>query len=948
VHDINGRESNEAGDNGGGKEIVAASFPRSQGDDGPTKSSSHGHRPPSPAATAWERQRWNKAQKKIGIAGSSSVHTSDVENQVTLVEFACNADDDNDDGDDDGDDNDVNNKGALMNEEGNDDDHDDLHTLLPFMGYHEVEVSIHVPYNIPPPVTSSTTTTKIKTQPIKKEQQQQPRSRHDGSLNVISDDSSLLLPPKSKRTKLNDNDDDHRSHGYCGKNSSGTTPSAPTPGIPYTHWLLKHPRILVHGWNEHIEREARTWELMKTYFNCSLQRRVDIHPNLLKNDEFRRMMEFGYTDPDVIRDPEILRAIRTGLMHQSVQLEQVTPHTASFTLRAHAMVRKHTCIGVCAGRLWDREEFEQHVGKDDMRHIWSWAIDSNAIRPTCYEGPDLVLEAVARGNELRFINDPSWDNLGVGDETANVAAYPMFYEGIPYTIILSERTIQPGEQLFLDWGVQTWDYMAKIQMKRNAYECLLQHRWCAALQRTIEQHLPSEDHILIREDYQPDIRPIAFLGEVYKASSLAATHAYRDNALLAPGSTFSVPPLPPHLAFGPVHEKDLAAAYINESQMVIQLSPSVRRQLDQHRPFSTRPGPLAGIINKLLHVHGGIHPDIRVREILELHHPARFYTSPHHAARALVAINHIAQGTPVLAYIGEMMEEPEYERRMQNKPEGCYGWEIDVASIRRFCPDYNGPSIVIDSTQRGNAARFANDKWGRREESQAVNVSVETRWDSRHNVPFILLRASRAIRPNEEIVCDYGDGFWRKVTKYTMIRQAQYLKYMEYKCSQLVQVLNENHIKVPPIPSWKTEAEFCAYTVFDNSVDYRDYREPTVLQAPRNNVYNNSTVTTTTTSTGSGGGRRSRPATPTPRSTPPATATRSPTAYKNKTDNSRSRDDDGEYDGDDVVLHRRRGNEGRQMPLRRPMPRSRVIEQVIIISSEEEEGDDDQRPDLSS
>jgi hypothetical protein len=74
-----------------------------------------------------------------------------------------------------------------------------------------------------------------------------------------------------------------------------------------------------------------------------------------------------------------------------------------YTVLATDNLNQGEFVANYTGNLRKQEEFDEIIGDDnDIRHLWTYSISQDH-----YQGPPLIIEAVSKGNEARFFNDPS-------------------------------------------------------------------------------------------------------------------------------------------------------------------------------------------------------------------------------------------------------------------------------------------------------------------------------------------------------------------------------------------------------------------------------------------------------------------------------------------------------------------------------------------------------------
>lgn len=73
--------------------------------------------------------------------------------------------------------------------------------------------------------------------------------------------------------------------------------------------------------------------------------------------------------------------------------------------------------------------------------------------------------------------------------------------------------------------------------------------------------------------------------------------------------------------------------------------------------------------------------------------------------------------------------------------------------------------------------RFVNCKWGaeKEQEKRLANACAEVVFDEAASMPAVFLYATRRIDPGEEVMADYGDEYWRIMSRYLQMQHHKWV-----------------------------------------------------------------------------------------------------------------------------------------------------------------------------
>ena len=148
------------------------------------------------------------------------------------------------------------------------------------------------------------------------------------------------------------------------------------------------------------------------------------------------------------------------------------------------------------------------------------------------------------------------------------------------------------------------------------------------------------------------------------------------------------------------------------------------------------------------------------------------------AGEGLFANTNIPKGYDFEPYIGQVMSKEEVDKKYPGNNTFAE-YVIDIQDSRLF----------IDGVDEWTyLARFANTSLGGRPKNNAK--FVETRGDV--NFPF--LRATRDIMKGDEIIADYGDNYWDKAESYPYIPYTDTIKNRK-QADRAVAIYKQKHPK---------------------------------------------------------------------------------------------------------------------------------------------------------
>lgn len=166
----------------------------------------------------------------------------------------------------------------------------------------------------------------------------------------------------------------------------------------------------------------------------------------------------------------------------------------NLTVFAHKKITKGTVIGAVNTEIFEESYLSGLLpDTEDIRHIWSYPLPHSYLKG--YSGPDLVFSSLFYGNEARFINDPTWKRVTCDPNVQVILDYHNG-TGLPVLILEALTSIDPGDELLMNWGQECLTQLQKIQLEKLACTNHMAHFLCGTLERKchdLDINIPSRD-----------------------------------------------------------------------------------------------------------------------------------------------------------------------------------------------------------------------------------------------------------------------------------------------------------------------------------------------------------------------------------------------------------------------------------------------------------------------
>jgi hypothetical protein len=115
--------------------------------------------------------------------------------------------------------------------------------------------------------------------------------------------------------------------------------------------------------------------------------------------------------------------------------------SVGYGLFAKTVYKKNEVIGVYTGYLTSQAQNKEYVFQ------WTDPPYENRI---CIDG-------LQQGNATRFMNHAATKIAGIKNRACNASSVEFFYNGLPYVIFITDRKVNPDEQLCYDYGAGYWE-----------------------------------------------------------------------------------------------------------------------------------------------------------------------------------------------------------------------------------------------------------------------------------------------------------------------------------------------------------------------------------------------------------------------------------------------------------------------------------------------------------
>jgi hypothetical protein len=169
---------------------------------------------------------------------------------------------------------------------------------------------------------------------------------------------------------------------------------------------------------------------------------------------------------------------------------------------------------------------------------------------------------------------------------------------------------------------------------------------------------------------------------------------------------------------------------------------------------------------------------VQVREILDTRNPAKLFAIPGQKVHGVFANRDFDEGDPVMCYAGYLMDND------LSKVDNAYMFDIQSDLYYKELPE-----MIISGEE--SIAGLINDavSLGGTEIRNYNLVPVDT-FDPETKNPMILLRATRKIHKDEELLYSYGEKFWKYIWKDLIQEHSKFIIKTEQHIKQLENLLD--------------------------------------------------------------------------------------------------------------------------------------------------------------
>lgn len=483
------------------------------------------------------------------------------------------------------------------------------------------------------------------------------------------------------------------------------------------------------------------------------------------------------------------------------------------------------------GVLWEALDFDAAVGGlHNPQQLCSHTLPADMLSPLGYTGPDLVSELNTHAGYNLHYNDPSMYESAshhASEVKANIAAFlvidlrpsPRPRIGLMY---LTTRAVAKGEELLQDWGGGAWAALSESYLDGQARCAHWHHRYLYALLARAEAR-----NVSITAQQLADVQPIPgrmftfnpaeegkfgiadyVVDDVGAAGKPAAAYVRWCAEHMAVEESQPAPSLYQGLRVIPDHNVPAAFAGMQceriEKVDLDSLSQATRTQLTALKTFFQKANKKQRAL-----LDGAAPSKVVMAEVMSSLHPVRWTTNPDTPAYALVVRRGctIQEDEPVCLYAGRMWTRGDFVQRFGRSELQFYAYDVplkwDGVDIVKSCKDANlpkPPELVIEALEAGGIGRFINDCWGRQGGTETVNIEPRVVWDASTDTPAIVMTATKRITENEELVCSYGDEFWKVVWRDLRVLQTEFWRRCRARVNYVEDRLFEAGVKLPKLP----------------------------------------------------------------------------------------------------------------------------------------------------
>jgi hypothetical protein len=420
--------------------------------------------------------------------------------------------------------------------------------------------------------------------------------------------------------------------------------------------------------------------------------------------------------------------LRSGRL-EKCNLYQSSLDPECVTVLAMESIEQDEDIGVASGELMEQAPFDDFIDDlKDVRHLWAYAIDIKSFLPG-YKGPELLMSSVLFGNEVRFLNDPTWKGNG---QTANVEARLAFTTGFPVIVIRTLCKINAGDELLMDWGdhcVQLLksDNGGKIPRKFPSLRRFINQPWHASEAAVLggkSKSRPKEmDQVLDTPIAALD--PLLFDTKRWTRPNSMNPNPFTDDQ-------GDGPPTPEVLAiitacnstYVRVPPADMATVFRQMNCSWSLCPDEVAGETPEPFVFRFHPSVAPAVRNAMPYLkttHHGLGRNVRKGRLLGC---GLYQDSTDPGNLTVFAHEKIVKKKIIGAVCAEIFEEKYLNETISENIKHIWTYPLPSTALL----GYNGPNLVFSSLHFANEARFINDPGWKREAFDTPNVQLGARY----------------------------------------------------------------------------------------------------------------------------------------------------------------------------------------------------------------------------
>lgn len=478
-------------------------------------------------------------------------------------------------------------------------------------------------------------------------------------------------------------------------------------------------------------------------------------------------------------------------------------------------------VGVDSGALWmERRWNKMNKGNNDqMVGLFVTDIPRAFLHNIAkkfngqYRGDGLLFDCSTHGNELRFLQDPTWFCRAHAPPNPNVGVYVVFCDEPPYVqlVYFTQSKVRADDELTIHYGDQTWDDIFNLQLAGNARMARgYQKRWIKLEEalRNANQPIPEipsrakKNQVVFFNTGNDAIFSIGPEGEASQAHIDTERDDPVDATLQKIQRKYSNP-------LSHIRKRDLADWFqpdtwprdVGRTETLIiptnrLKSLNLRLSNEDKEAWAAHPVRLAEIAQGR-----GADRYLQLAKIMSPYHPVNLFASPGlDHGRAAVAKCDISEEFPIAQYSGELM----YNSDKELDEVSAYTYELVDMKKR----GYRGKRLFVNAERKGGLSRFINDIWTPTGyPKKAANCYMRVVIDQETSLPMAVVYSQAKIKKGEEVLIEYGEQYWNVMFRGMLGRLTDYSLDASQRCDKLLEYVETGNIVLDRIPGIREREE---------------------------------------------------------------------------------------------------------------------------------------------